>query len=40
MRITGIINLMSLPSLSLRVTYILINRKKNTLAENDYIELS
>ena len=40
MRITSIINLMSLPSLLLGVTYILANRRKNVLAENEYMEPS
>ena len=40
MRITSIINLMSLPSLLLGVAYILANRRKNVLVENKYIEPS
>ena len=40
MRITGIINLISLPSLLLGVTHILANRRKNTLVESERIEPS
>ena len=40
MRITSIINLISLPSLPLGVAHILANRRKNALAENKYIEPS
>jgi hypothetical protein len=40
MRTTSIINLISLPSLLLGVAYILANRRKNALVENEYIEPS
>jgi len=40
MRITGIINLISLPSLLLGVAYILANGRKNALIENKYVKPS
>jgi len=40
MRTTSIINLMSLLSLLLGVTYVLANGRKNALIENEYIEPS
>jgi len=40
MRITSIINLISLPSLLLGVAHVLANKRKNALMENKHIKPS